>query len=330
LDTRIHQIMIVITSLALTTVLVGAHVSAPRQTSRRAFDQASSVTHRVYTVKDADDRGTGTDIELRIGREWGSTECWLQFDLSNAPRYSHVDKVTFWFYHTRTTYQENAIRMMGNDDWDWIEDGVDKPDGNWWPDALGWYDYGDAQMPPMWVGWNDTQTAKMGLQYPFEYGPVTGHLTEYVNEILSRENRNLTLVLRNIWGDGAGGSHFHSSREGVQPAFLEFVYIYTLTINSAIGGSTSPIAGSYSYEEGEIAVVAAVPETNYSFDHWMLNGGANSSNPIAIAMDGNYMLTPVFYSTPPPVPEFPLGSAMPIAAIPLFLYLWWKRRQRIS
>jgi len=32
--------------------------------------------------------------------------------------------------------------------------------------------------------------------------------------------------------------------------------------------------------------------------------------------------------TPPPVPEFPLGSAMPIAIIPLWLCLWWKRKQK--
>jgi len=29
------------------------------------------------------------------------------------------------------------------------------------------------------------------------------------------------------------------------------------------------------------------------------------------------------------VPEFPLGSAMYIAAIPLLLYIWWKRKQKI-
>ncbi len=34
-------------------------------------------------------------------------------------------------------------------------------------------------------------------------------------------------------------------------------------------------------------------------------------------------------TTPPsPVPEFPLGSAVPLAAIPLLLYLWWKRKQK--
>jgi len=188
---------------------------------------SGTVMHQMYAVKDADDRPTGSDVELRIGREWGSTECWLQFNLNSIPRYSQVDNVTFWFYHTRTTYQENAIRMMGNDDCDWTEDGVDKPDGNWSTSALAWYDYGDAQMPPMWMGWNDTKTATMGLQYPFEYGPVTGHLTEYINEILMRENRNLTLVLRNIWGDGAGGSHYHASRESEHVPYLEFVYLYT-------------------------------------------------------------------------------------------------------
>ncbi len=31
---------------------------------------------------------------------------------------------------------------------------------------------------------------------------------------------------------------------------------------------------------------------------------------------------------PPPLPEFPLASVMPLAAIPLLLFLWWKRKQK--
>jgi hypothetical protein len=31
---------------------------------------------------------------------------------------------------------------------------------------------------------------------------------------------------------------------------------------------------------------------------------------------------------PPPVPEFPLGSAIPIAAVPLLLYVWWKAKRK--
>jgi hypothetical protein len=187
-------IMGMILTLLSMSILATEHVLSKQIgiTGMAIKSLSETVTLRMYAVKDADDRPTGTDVELRIGREWGSTECWLQFDLNSIARYSSVDNVTFWFYHARTTYQENAIRMMGNDDWDWTEDGVDKPDGNWSTHALGWYDYGDAQMPPKWMGWNDTQTAKMGLDYPFLYGPVTGHLTEYVNEILTHENRNLT------------------------------------------------------------------------------------------------------------------------------------------
>lgn len=32
--------------------------------------------------------------------------------------------------------------------------------------------------------------------------------------------------------------------------------------------------------------------------------------------------------TPPALPEFPLGSAMPLAVIPLLFYLWWKRKPK--
>ena len=290
--------IVAVTIILFSTLTLSAYAQECTTLHRTSATLSATITHRVYAVKDADDRPTGSDGELRIGREWGSTECWIQFDLNSIPQNSRVDNVTFWFYHTRTTYQENAIRMMGNDDWDWIEDGIDKPNGNWWPDALAWYDYGDAQMPSMWMGWNDTKTATMGLQYPFPYGPVTGHLTEYVNYILTKDNRNFTLVLRNIWGDGAGGSHYHASRESSHPPFLEFAYIYTLTINSSIGGSTDPVAGSYTHAEDEIVSITAIPEADYYFDHWQYNGQTSSANPISLTMDKDYVLTPIFYLIP--------------------------------
>ena len=116
-SSKIRTLSILALLLSL-SILLTEHVSSTQIRTMEIAAQSPSerVTHCVYAVKDADDRPTGTDGELRIGREWGSTECWLQFDLNSFPRYSTVDNVTFWFYHTRTTYQENAIRMMGNDD----------------------------------------------------------------------------------------------------------------------------------------------------------------------------------------------------------------------
>jgi hypothetical protein len=76
---------------------------------------------------------------------------------------------------------------------------------------------------------------------------------------------------------------------------------YTLTINAATGGTTNPVAGSYTYAAGTNVSVSAIPDVNYSFDYWILNGSnAGTANPIYILMDANYELEPVFVYSPPP------------------------------
>jgi len=68
----------------------------------------------------------------------------------------------------------------------------------------------------------------------------------------------------------------------------------TLTITSSPGGTTNPTPGIHNYTMGSLANVAAIPNPNYLFDHWLLDGKERTENPITVQMDANYTLHAVF------------------------------------
>jgi hypothetical protein len=68
-----------------------------------------------------------------------------------------------------------------------------------------------------------------------------------------------------------------------------------LTITATAGGTTNPPLGNYSYWENATATVMALPDTNYTLDHWELDGvSVGSTNPITVTMDSNHTLYAVF------------------------------------
>lgn len=70
---------------------------------------------------------------------------------------------------------------------------------------------------------------------------------------------------------------------------------WTLTITASTGGNTSPVPGTYVYANGSSVVVTAIPDANYKFVKWQLNGSdAGSANPITLTIDANYILHAVF------------------------------------
>jgi len=68
----------------------------------------------------------------------------------------------------------------------------------------------------------------------------------------------------------------------------------TLKIVSTTGGTTNPPPRTYSYPIGTLVIVSALPDKDYLFDHWTLNGTVKTENPIHIVMDRNYTLTAYF------------------------------------
>jgi len=77
---------------------------------------------------------------------------------------------------------------------------------------------------------------------------------------------------------------------------------YALTILATTGGTTSPVPGTYSYSEGTVLSVTAIPYSNYRFVNWLLDGVTRTENPIVVTMDKDHVLEAVFeYVTPPPI-----------------------------
>jgi len=75
---------------------------------------------------------------------------------------------------------------------------------------------------------------------------------------------------------------------------------YTLTIVASSGGTTNPTAGIYTHAAGTNVSVSASTDTNYFFDHWILDWlDAGSANPIYVLMYDDHVLEPVFIYVPP-------------------------------
>ncbi|MEM2778314.1 MAG: hypothetical protein QXH00_06460 [Candidatus Jordarchaeales archaeon] len=79
----------------------------------------------------------------------------------------------------------------------------------------------------------------------------------------------------------------------LQPVFRRIQY--SLSISATAGGTTSPPPGTYLYDAGTYASVSAIPDANYTFSHWVLDGEeAGSSSSISVFMDSSHWLTAVF------------------------------------
>jgi len=71
---------------------------------------------------------------------------------------------------------------------------------------------------------------------------------------------------------------------------------YALKINHSTDGTTLPSEGDHTYDPGASALITAVPNTNYVFDHWVIVGEAQTTNanPLTITMNSNKEITPFF------------------------------------
>jgi parallel beta-helix repeat protein len=68
-----------------------------------------------------------------------------------------------------------------------------------------------------------------------------------------------------------------------------------LAISTTTGGTTDPPPGNHVYDFGSVTAASAIPEADYLFDHWMLDGvNIGSANPVTLAMDTNHVLQAIF------------------------------------
>ncbi len=85
--------------------------------------------------------------------------------------------------------------------------------------------------------------------------------------------------------------------------FEMVVPTYTLIISSTVGGSvTEPGEGTFTYDEGTVVELKAVPDEAYRFVHWTGDVDAIASvnaTQTTITMEGNYSITANFEEEPP-------------------------------
>jgi len=116
-------------------------------------------------------------------------------------------------------------------------------------------------------------------------------------------------------------------------AVFSWVGTYNLTITTTTGGTTNPTPGIYEYTAGAVAVVSAIPDTDYAFYRWELDGDdVGSTNPISVTMNTDHTLHAAFvYTGGPGVPEYPGADISIVAATFAFLaafYLTLKRKKQ--
>lgn len=83
---------------------------------------------------------------------------------------------------------------------------------------------------------------------------------------------------------------------------------FGLNIEPAQGGVTDPLPGGYDYLTGSLVNVTAIPNSGYSFDHWMIDGENSTENPINVTMNRNYTLQAFFIDNIPPAVSAPVQS----------------------
>lgn len=117
---------------------------------------------------------------------------------------------------------------------------------------------------------------------------------------------------------------------------------YTLTVLPSVGGSTTPMSGSYQYASGGTVSILAVPDSGYNFDHWLIDGVSTSQNPASVTMNANHTVQAVFTPetvdqyvltvligagkgvTDPPVGDssYPAGTSVTLTATPADTHLF--------
>jgi hypothetical protein len=83
------------------------------------------------------------------------------------------------------------------------------------------------------------------------------------------------------------------SNHTLHAVFVQTTYDLTITVTS--GGTTDPTPGTYVYAGGSSVEVNAIPDLNFVFDCWQLDGeNLGSANPYWVFMDDDHTLHAVF------------------------------------
>jgi hypothetical protein len=183
---------------------------------------------------------------------------------------------------------------------------------------------------------NKTAIAQWQTQYYLTVGTVPSGLAVISGQDWYDENQKVTLTAPSVSGysftywdvDGVpqttGLNPLTVNMNGPHTATAHYARIFTLTIITTSGGSTTPSPGAYTFNEGSTVQVTAVANSSYLFDHWELDGAkVGSANPYTVLMNADHTLKATFVRSSPPQPVG--GYSYSVQAVespkPLTLYL---------
>jgi len=84
--------------------------------------------------------------------------------------------------------------------------------------------------------------------------------------------------------------------DGDKTITANFVRQYTLNITTGSGGTTDPVPGEYTYDDGTEVTIEASPDEGYRFSGWSgdVPAGHENDNPLTITMNGDKSVTANF------------------------------------
>jgi hypothetical protein len=232
-----------------------------------------------------------------------------------------------WYYNGTTAF---ASLKDGNVSYN---NGTRRIFTQWVGDASG-TNYQKSDPIPM--NQNKTAIAQWKTQYYLTVGTVPSGLAVIPGQDWYDENQKVTLTAPAVSGynfaywdvDGVqqttGLNPLTVNMNGPHTATAHYAKIFTLTIITTSGGSTTPPPGAYTFNEGSTVQVTAVADSSYLFDHWELDGAnVGSTNPYTVLMNSDHTLKATFVRSSPPQPVG--GFSYSVQAVespkPLTLYL---------
>lgn len=251
----------------------------------------------VLGEKDTDDNACLSTTNVRVSL--------LQYYLTVSSPYG-IPSGEGWYDNGNTAYATLDIDTIDHGN------GTRKIFTSWGGDASG-TDY--AQSNPILIDGSKTATANWKTQHYLTLTTSSGGVTNpsssnwYEAEtIVSVTAIPDTYYLFGHWeldSTDIGSANPHNvTMDTAHTLHAVFVReMSTLTISTTTGGTTDPSPGEHVYPRGTNVQVTAIPDENYAFDHWELDGlDFGSANPATVFLNPNHGLHAVFVYSPPSQP----------------------------
>ena len=281
------------TSFSLTIVGSGQFDNCDALTSATSFWRSGTPSATISVDTAFKVEGTGSIKTNTSALAWSLyIEKWIYYVPNNVLDFSQNPKLTFNFYTTNTKDSVGnpvSVFFTATGEADWARwDITVQIIANQWKTVI--IDLASVDMN----GYRLNLTSVIGLAISFNDGGIA------------------QLPIMSTWIDDIQTS-VSIEPPPPPPPPPPVGETFTLTINSSPNGTTIPSAGMQTVNSGSTVTLTAIPNANYKFDCWEVNGQINTSNPLSLTITANTVVTPIFtlQTEPPPPPPPPTTEEKP-------------------